>query len=192
MEVLGRQCGRKSRTPCICKRSLICPPLPVIFPILSPSRPSREIRSSRCWKACVHKYTTNAHKYTTNTEIDRFGFCKISPSRLISDRLLLLGAPLCWTGGGDPIPILGCRGLIAPIAGKGTLFWLTLSRLLPPSSCCLMHDCCYENLTDCHTKTDPYQYSRKNGVILCGEQAALGFKCFPSQNQAGCKTQAVH
>uniref|UniRef100_A0A8C7E3G8 phospholipase A2 n=1 Tax=Naja naja TaxID=35670 RepID=A0A8C7E3G8_NAJNA len=35
-------------------------------------------------------------------------------------------------------------------------------------SCCLMHDCCYENLTDCHTKTEPYQYSRSNGVILCG------------------------
>uniref|UniRef100_A0A8C7E3F2 phospholipase A2 n=1 Tax=Naja naja TaxID=35670 RepID=A0A8C7E3F2_NAJNA len=34
-------------------------------------------------------------------------------------------------------------------------------------SCCLMHDCCYENLTDCHTKTEPYQYSRSNGVILC-------------------------
>ncbi|XP_060550325.1 phospholipase A2 nigroviriditoxin basic subunit B-like [Pantherophis guttatus] len=34
--------------------------------------------------------------------------------------------------------------------------------------CCLMHDCCYENLTDCHTKTDPYHYSRKSGVILCG------------------------
>uniref|UniRef100_A0A670ZIP8 Phospholipase A2 group IIA n=1 Tax=Pseudonaja textilis TaxID=8673 RepID=A0A670ZIP8_PSETE len=34
--------------------------------------------------------------------------------------------------------------------------------------CCLTHDCCYENLTDCHTKTDPYQYSQRNGVIFCG------------------------
>ncbi|XP_032088056.1 uncharacterized protein LOC116518649 [Thamnophis elegans] len=34
--------------------------------------------------------------------------------------------------------------------------------------CCLMHDCCYENLTDCHTKTDPYQYSRETGTIHCG------------------------
>nr|AHJ09550.1 phospholipase A2 [Protobothrops mangshanensis] len=35
--------------------------------------------------------------------------------------------------------------------------------------CCLMHDCCYENLTGCKTKTDPYPYSRENGVMVCGD-----------------------
>nr|ABY77925.1 phospholipase A2 [Sistrurus catenatus edwardsi] len=34
--------------------------------------------------------------------------------------------------------------------------------------CCFVHDCCYENLTGCKTKTNPYPYSRKNGAIVCG------------------------
>nr|P20474.2 RecName: Full=Basic phospholipase A2 myotoxin I; Short=MT-I; Short=svPLA2; AltName: Full=Myotoxic phospholipase; AltName: Full=Myotoxin III; AltName: Full=Phosphatidylcholine 2-acylhydrolase; Flags: Precursor [Bothrops asper] len=35
--------------------------------------------------------------------------------------------------------------------------------------CCFVHDCCYGKLSNCKPKTDRYSYSRKSGVIICGE-----------------------
>ncbi|XP_044308253.1 phospholipase A2 crotoxin basic chain CBa2-like isoform X2 [Varanus komodoensis] len=35
-------------------------------------------------------------------------------------------------------------------------------------SCCFAHDCCYEKLRKCRTKTDRYRFSITDGVVTCG------------------------
>nr|AHJ09581.1 phospholipase A2 [Ovophis makazayazaya] len=63
--------------------------------------------------------------------------------------------------GKNPFPSYTFYGCYCGLGGQGRTRDAT-------DRCCLMHDCCYENLTGCKTKTDPYPYSRKNGVMVCG------------------------
>ncbi|XP_007445313.1 basic phospholipase A2 Tbo-G6D49-like [Python bivittatus] len=38
-------------------------------------------------------------------------------------------------------------------------------------SCCKTHNCCYGNLTTCKPKLNIYEYTRQDGVIICGTKS---------------------
>nr|ABU68547.1 PLA2(IIA)-Aze1 [Azemiops feae] len=71
-----------------------------------------------------------------------------------------------WT---NPVTTYGSYGCYCSWEGQGQPKDAT-------DRCCFEHNCCYGKVTGCDPEIDHYNYSRTNGVIVCG----VGTPC---QNQ---------
>ncbi|XP_063001403.1 basic phospholipase A2 Sms-N6-like [Elgaria multicarinata webbii] len=64
--------------------------------------------------------------------------------------------------GKSAFPNYTSYGCYCGIGGKGQARDAT-------DRCCFQHDCCYEKLSNCNTKTDKYNFTIQDGVITCGK-----------------------
>uniref|UniRef100_A0A8D0DN42 Phospholipase A2 n=1 Tax=Salvator merianae TaxID=96440 RepID=A0A8D0DN42_SALMN len=89
----------------------------------------------------------------------------------VKANLLQFGIMIRATTGKSAFPHYSTYGCYCGIGGKGDPVDAT-------DSCCKTHDCCYEKLRECNTKTDRYRFRTQceKRICECDKAAAICFR----------------